>query len=144
VASFVLSSQEVAQLSLVSPSLSWDAGPAEGYGLSDLDPAAVRRFLLAGERERHLDINPDTPLQEVLEKLELRRDGQLTRAALLLFGREPQRFLRQSEVRVARFRGTEPLHFLDMKVIEGTLIEQRTAILEFIQRHISQALRSAF
>lgn len=61
------------------------------------------------------------------------------RAALLLFGREPQRFLRQSEVRVARFRGTEPLHFLDMKVIEGTLIEQRTAILEFIQRHISMS-----
>jgi ATP-dependent DNA helicase RecG len=135
----VLSSQEVAQLSLVSRGLSWDAGPAEGYGLSDLDPAAVRRFLLAGERERHLDIHPDTPLEEVLEKLELWRDGHLTRAALLLFGREPQRFLRQSEVRVARFRGTEPLHFLDMKVIEGTLIEQRTAILEFIQRHISMS-----
>jgi ATP-dependent DNA helicase RecG len=135
----VLSSQEVAQLSLVSRGLSWDAGPAEGYGLSDLDPAAVRRFLLAGEREHHLDIHPDTPLEEVLEKLELWCDGHLTRAALILFGREPQRFLRQSEVRVARFRGTEPLHFLDMKVIEGTLIEQRTAILEFIQRHISMS-----
>jgi ATP-dependent DNA helicase RecG len=79
----VLSSHEVAQLSLVSRGLSWDAGPAEGYGLSDLDPAAVRRFLLAGERERHLDIHPETPLEEVLEKWELRRDGQLTRAALL-------------------------------------------------------------
>jgi ATP-dependent DNA helicase RecG len=99
----------------------------------------VHRFLLAAERERHLDINLETPLEEVLEKLELRRDGELPRAALLLFGREPQHFLRQSEVRVARFRGTEPLHFLDMKVIEGTLIEQRTAILEFIQRHISMS-----
>jgi ATP-dependent DNA helicase RecG len=105
----VLSSPEVAKLSLVSRGLSWDAGPAEGYGLSDLDPVTVRRFLLAAERERHLDINPETPLEEALEKLELRRDGELTRAALLLFGREPQRFLRQSEVCVARFRGTAPL-----------------------------------
>jgi ATP-dependent DNA helicase RecG len=123
----------------VSRSLSWDAGPAEGYGLADLDPAAVRRFLIAAERERHLDINPETPLEEALEKLELRRDGQLTRAALLLFGRKPQHFLSQSEVCVARFRRTEPLHFLDMQVIESTLIEQRTAILEFIRRHISMA-----
>ena len=135
----VLSSTEVAQLSLVSQGLSWDAGSAEGYRLSDLDLAAVRRFLVAAERERHLDINPDMPFDEALEKLDLRRDGQLTRAALLLLGQEPQRFLRQSDVRIARFRGTEPLHFLDMKVIEDTLIKQRTAILEFIQRHISMA-----
>jgi ATP-dependent DNA helicase RecG len=99
----------------------------------------VRRFLSAAQQERHLAISPDMPLEEALEKLELRRDGQLTRAAILLFGREPQRFLRQSEVRVARFKGTEPLHFLDMKVIEGGLIAQRAAIVEFIQRHISMA-----
>jgi ATP-dependent DNA helicase RecG len=79
------------------------------------------------------------PLEEALEKLDLWHNGQLTRAAFLLFGREPQRFLRSSEARVARFKGTEPLQFLDMQVIEGGLIAQRAAIMAFIQRHISMA-----
>jgi ATP-dependent DNA helicase RecG len=128
----VLSSAEVAQLSLASRSLSWDGGPAEGYGLAHLDPAAVRRFLVAAQQERHLDISPEMPLEEVLEKLDLWRNGQLMRAALLLFGREAQRFLRQSEARVTRFKAVEPLQFLDMQVIEGELIAQRAAITAFI------------
>jgi ATP-dependent DNA helicase RecG len=135
----VLSSAEVVQLSLASHSLSWDAGPAEGYGLAHLDPEAVRRFLVAAQQERHLGISPEMPLGEALEKLDLWYHGQLTRAALLLFGREPQRFLRQSEVRAARFKGVEPLQFLDMQVIEGGLMAQRAAIMAFIQRHISMA-----
>jgi ATP-dependent DNA helicase RecG len=135
----VLSSTEVAQLSLASWSLSWDTGPAEGYGLAHLDPAAVRRFLVAAQQERHLDISSEMPLEEALEKLDLWRNGQPMRAGLLLFGREPQRFLRQSEVRVARFKGVEPLQFLDMQVIEGGLIAQRAAVMAFIQRHISMA-----
>lgn len=135
----MLSSTEVAYLSMASQNLSWDAGPGEGFALSDLDPEAVHRFLVAAQRERNLGLNPDSPLEEVLDKLELRRAGQLTRAAVLLFSKEPQRFLRQSEVRVARFKGTQPLDFLDMKVIEGRLIEQRDLIIGFIQRHISMA-----
>jgi len=53
----------------------------------------------------------------VLEKLELREGDRLTYAAVLLFGREPQRFVLQSEVRCARFKGKEPLSFIDMKVL---------------------------
>ena len=135
----LLSSAEVANLALQSRGLSWDAGPAGEMGVSDLDPSAVRRVLLTASRERNLAINSDAPLEEVIEKLGLKTDGQLTRAAILLFGKEPQRFLRQSEVRVARFKGIEPIHFIDMKVIEGRLIEQREAIMEFIQRHMSMA-----
>lgn len=100
---------------------------------------AVGRFLVAAQRERQIAINPDAPAEEVLEKLELLRDGRLTHAAVLLFGRAPQRFLRQSEVHVSRFKGTQPLQFLDMKVIEGSLLAQRDLIMEFIQRHISMA-----
>ena len=62
--------------------------------------------------------------------------GHLSRAAVLLFGTQPQRFLGQSEVRCARFKGTQSLHFLDMKVIEGNIIDQVPTMLEFIQRHI--------
>ncbi len=42
-------------------------------------------------------------------------------------------------MRCARFKGTEPIHFIDMKVMEGNLIAQVPAAMEFIQRHISMA-----
>jgi ATP-dependent DNA helicase RecG len=58
---------------------------------------------------------------------------------VLLFGQRPQRFLLPAELRCARFKGTEPLQFLDMKVIEGTIIQQVPAAMEFIQRHINMA-----
>lgn len=133
----VLSSSEVANLSMASRALSWDAGPAEGRSLADLNAGAVRRFLTAARRERRLDVDPDTAVENALDKLDLRRGDELTRAAVLLFGREPQRFLRESATQAARFKGNQPLHFLDMKVIEGTLVDQREAIMDFICRHIS-------
>ncbi|MCW5933199.1 MAG: putative DNA binding domain-containing protein [Fimbriimonadia bacterium] len=132
----ILSSAEVANLSLFSRRMSWDAGPAENLSLEDVEPKALHEWLSLARRERSLDVNLDTPLEDILIKLDLLREGQLTRAAILLFGKEPQRFLRQSEVRVARFKGNNPLHFLDMKVIEGRIIDQREAIMDFIQRHI--------
>jgi hypothetical protein len=52
-------------------------------------------------------------------------------------GRQPYRSCPM--IQLLLWAGIEPLHFLDMKVIEGALIEQRTAILEFIQRHISMS-----
>ena len=67
------------------------------------------------------------PFSEALEKLELLRDGKLTNAAILLFGKNPQRFFIQLETRCARFKGIKPLEFIDMKVFGGAIIDQRAA-----------------
>jgi predicted HTH transcriptional regulator len=66
----------------------------------------------------------------------LRRSGRTNQ---LLFGREPQRHFVQSAVRCARFKGDEAVHFLDMKVIEGSVIEQVEEAMTFVKRHISMA-----
>jgi ATP-dependent DNA helicase RecG len=57
----------------------------------------------------------------------------------LLFGKNPQKHFIQSEIRCARFNGTEPINFADMQVINGTIIEQVPAVLNFIRRHINVA-----
>ena len=64
------------------------------------------------------------------------RDGKLTNAAVLLFGKNPQRFFIQSETRCARFKGLKPLEFIDMKVFGGNIIDQRENALEFVKEHI--------
>lgn len=135
----VLSSSELTRLFFSSGEISWDAGPSHNATLDDIDAGALRQFLRRAKQERNMAIEVETPLPEVLEKLELLYEGRPSRAAVLLFGKRPQKFLLSAELRCARFKGTEPLHFIDMKVIEGNIIEQVPATMEFIQRHISMA-----
>ncbi|MBI5956013.1 MAG: putative DNA binding domain-containing protein, partial [Chloroflexi bacterium] len=105
-------------------------------GLSDIDEEMVRRFIRSTIAHRRLDIDPNLPAAEILEKLGLKQGNHLTYAAALLFGREPQRFVLQSEVRCARFKGKEPLSFLDMKVLRGNVIEQIDSAEKFVMNHI--------
>ena len=81
-------------------------------------------------------LDSTTSPSPVLEKLGLLSHEHLSRAAILLFGVHPQQFIDQSEIRCARFKGTQPLHFLDMQVIDGASIDHVPAALEFIQRHM--------
>lgn len=135
----VLSSNELTRLFFDSGRMSWDAGPVPDATMDDLHTEALRQFVHQAQQERNMALDPTIPAPQVLEKLGLLYQGHLSRAAVLLFGTHPQRFLGQSEVRCARFKGTQALDFLDMKVIEGTIIDQVPAALEFIQRHIRMA-----
>ncbi|MCP5105725.1 MAG: HTH domain-containing protein [bacterium] len=76
-----------------------------------------------------------------MEKLNLIKEGNLTNASLLLFGKDPQKHFIQSEIRCARFDGIEPVDFTDMQVIDGTLIEQVPAVLNFIRRHVNVSVK---
>jgi len=133
----ILSSNEMAKLVLESAGSSWDAGIVEGIDLSLIDDQIVQKFLATAVQERNLNIEPQTSIPEVLEKLGLLKGRKLTRAAVLLFGKLPQGEFLQSQVRCARFKGTKPLDFLDMQVIEGNLIDQVTETMRFIQKNIT-------
>ena len=116
--------------------LSWDERICEDAGPEDIDEEKVRLFLRRAKYERRLELDPETPVRESLEKLELLREGKLTNAAVLLFGKNPQRFFIQSETRCARFKGLKPLEFIDMKVFGMNIIDQREDALEFVKEHI--------
>ncbi|NUO81525.1 putative DNA binding domain-containing protein [candidate division KSB1 bacterium] len=112
---------------------SCDAQPA------DLDEHAIGEFVRRALNERRLEIDPALPAVEILDKLELRQEDRLTYAAALLFAKEPQRFVLQSEVRCARFKGTEALVFIDMKVLRGNVIELIDNAEKFVLNHIRLA-----
>jgi ATP-dependent DNA helicase RecG len=64
----------------------------KGASLDDIDTDAVYRFLETANSVRNLNENLLLPLDIILEKLELMKDGGITRAALLLFGKNPGKF----------------------------------------------------
>ena len=120
--------------------LHWDERICQGATLKDIEESRVQWFLEKAKNERRLKIPPRISVREAFERLELTRNGQLTNAAVLLFGKNPQRFFLQAETRCGRFKGIKPIKpFRDMKVFGGSIIDQVDAAEDFILRHISMA-----
>ena len=137
----VLSAGEVAELYLASRGMTWDESVRAEATLDDIDAEKVRRFLNRARAERQWEIDPQTPIGPALNQLTLLRNGQLTIAALLLFAKNPQRFFLQAKVRCARFKGDNEVEFLDLKVIEGDIIQQVDDGMAFVRRNTSMAAK---
>jgi ATP-dependent DNA helicase RecG len=116
--------------------LHWDERICERATLEDIDVKKVKWFLKRAKYERRLNINPDISVSEALERLELTRNGRVTNATVLLFGKNPQRLFYQAETRCGRFKGVEPIEFIDMKDFGGSVIDQREDAVEFVKEHI--------
>lgn len=106
--------------------------------MKNIDSDKVVAFVKKAKTERGLDINADAPLEEVLSRLKLTQDNRLTNSSLLLFGRNPQNFFLQAEVKCVRFKGTGVTGtMIDMKDIAGNIIDQLVEVEKFIFDHIS-------
>lgn len=135
-----MSKDEIERLILGRKRVYWDEQICEEANLEDIDEEKVKWLLRKAKAERNFDVEPETPVEEALERLELMKNKKLTNAAILLFGKNPQRFFLQAETRCARFKGTKPIKpFIDMKVFDGSIIDQVNAAVDFVLRHISMA-----
>ncbi|MCI0697641.1 helix-turn-helix domain-containing protein [candidate division KSB1 bacterium] len=131
----VMSMPEIAQMHLDSAGSSWDKLPAKDATLDDIDFDRVKRYSnKANETGRRKIAETENPLQ-VLEKLELIKEGRPTWAAILLFRKEPQRFLSQATIHCGRFK--EETIVIDDRMIYGTLFEQIEEAMDFIRKNIN-------
>jgi ATP-dependent DNA helicase RecG len=73
-------------------------------------------------------------------KLKLIRNGKLTNAAIILFGKKPKKFFNNAIVKCGRFRGTGK-EFIDMKDFEGNLFDALDKILSFFKEHLRVSAR---
>ena len=131
-----LSTLEIRKMFLSSSKVYWDELVCRNAVKDDIDEKKVKQFLEKAKFERRLNVDLSVDAKEALKKLNLMKNNRLTNAAILLFGKEPQRFFPQSELRCARFKGTKPLEFIDMKILDGDLINQREDALKFVKEYI--------
>ena len=61
--------------------------------LGALDSDWMVRFIRLAHRAKHLSLAADVSREELLEHFSLANDGRPTNAAVLLFGKDPKRFL---------------------------------------------------
>ncbi len=135
-----LSSIEVRRLIELHSPIAWDERPCPGAALSDLSSERVQGFVNQVGQDQHLDITPGSSTEHILANLRLMtRDGQLTNAAILLFGSHPQSIFPQAELRCARFVGEDVEEYIDMQVLHGDLFAQIEDSYSFVQRHTPRA-----
>ena len=85
----------------------FDAAVCEDAALDDLDSEWMTLFVRTARRARKFPLPEDVQPEGLLKHLNLLNKGRLTNAAVLLFGKSPQRFLISSEIKCAHFHGTE-------------------------------------
>ncbi|WP_347273777.1 Fic family protein [Candidatus Kuenenia sp.] len=111
----------------------FDVSFHEKATLDDIDNEKVIRFVRIAQLKRGFPLSEAEPKEKILTHLNLYAEGRITNATLLLFGKEPQRFFINSEVRCASFAGTvveKPIP--SYKVFKGTLFELADQALEFV------------
>ena len=112
--------------------ISWDSLPSEA-GIDEIDEATVERFKVMAKGR--LAILGNESHKNILENLEFIKDGKLTNAAILLFGKNPQKFYLNSISRVGRFKTSTEI--LDTVIIKGNIFEQVDALVNAIKKHIN-------
>ena len=99
----------------------WENQPAAGWSVDDLDVVEIRRTVSEAVRRGRLEEPVSGEPSDMLRGLGLLRDGVLLRAAAVLFGStERLEFeMPQCLLRVALFRGTDRMEFLDNRQFNG-------------------------
>ncbi|ODS37192.1 MAG: hypothetical protein A7316_01985 [Candidatus Altiarchaeales archaeon WOR_SM1_86-2] len=122
----VIPPEEIERIILEKRKKNWESEICEEVSLEDVDEKKVRWFVREARIHRGLKIPETLPVKDILMKLKLSKDEELTNACALLFSKEPK-FL-QSEVKCIRFSGNEPVKpYIDFQTLEGdafALIDQ--------------------
>ena len=86
----------------------FDASKDTGATLADLDEDKIRDFIYVARRKRNFPLAVETTPVKLLTHLDLiDNDGKLKNAAILLFGRKPQKYFITSEVKCIQFFGNK-------------------------------------
>ena len=101
----------------------WDDVIEEGAGLDDIDDNSIKTFVKDALKSGRMpnDIG-ELSTVELLEKIRLLDHGKLKRAAIILFGKDPNRFYPNIKVKIGRF-GVNDADLRFQEVEEGNIIE---------------------
>lgn len=109
----------------------WEDSVIEGVDVEDLDKESFdifRREAVRSKRMTKDDLNMSNA--ELLDSLDLLKDGKLTRAAVLLFHRTPQKWMFGTYTRIGKFGKGSDLQYQDEVI--GSLFMQAERVIELI------------
>ncbi|MGM0588080.1 MAG: ATP-binding protein [Bacteroidota bacterium] len=116
---------------------SWDVITKDQFSLEDLDHEEVQSFIQTAKSEGRVPAGYDKgDVEAILKRLGLIIEGELTHAAILLFGEDPQQYFPSAVVRIGRFRDEATI--VADRTISGHLFNQVREAEEQIKSMISR------
>ena len=100
----------------------WDNVPETVASFNDIDSDSVNAFIKDAQKSGRMPDVSDLSLEEIFEKLRLSESGVIKRAALILFGKDPNRFYPNIIVKIGRF-GNDDADLKFQETEEGNLIQ---------------------
>ncbi len=114
----------------------WERQAALGVEIDDMDIEEIKKTIEAAKFDLKLNTEKLTPL-DFLSHYGLYQNGNFTNAAVLLFAKNPARFIPQARVRVALLKaGKTGNEFTDDRLLDGNIFKNRTNILDFFDKHL--------
>lgn len=109
----------------------WERMPVLGAELTDLDTAEIKQTIkLYEEYKKNAKIED---VEDFLIQVGLLQNGNITNACMVLFGKNPIRFIPQSRIRLtlypSKISGNQ---FIDDKMFEGNIFKNIPAIFEHL------------
>lgn len=113
--------------------ISWDAQIVDGTGIKDIDAAAVSYFVAEGISKGRLAKSTEKDrIEKILGNLKLMADdGRMTMAALLLFGKDPQKYCLNARFKIGRF-GNGAGDLITQDLIDGNLIQMADKVMDVL------------
>ena len=109
--------------------------------IDDISSDTIKWFVEKARDERAFPLSVNATKEKVLIHLNLLRGKEVSNAAILLFGKQPQRFFISSEIKCAHFHGTKvekPIPFY--QTYKGNLFELVDQAVNFVLSKIDYAV----
>ena len=100
----------------------WDNVPEAVATFNDIDSESVKAFIKDAQKSGRMPDVSDLSIEELFEKLRLSDNGEIKRAAIILFGKDPNRFYPNVMVKIGRF-GNDDADLKFQETEEGNLIQ---------------------
>jgi predicted HTH transcriptional regulator len=111
----------------------FDASVNSLASLTDLDNNKITEFVHVARAKRGFPLSADANPEIILSHLNLLANNRVNNAAVLLFGKKPQRFIICSEIRCAHFHGTEIIKPIpSYQVYKGDVFELVNQAVDFV------------
>ena len=120
----------------------FDSSVSTEATIKDLSVAKMRDFIRVARQKRGFKLRPNVPVATLLTHLNLiKEDGALANAAILLFGKNPQKYFINSEVKCAQFYGCEvEKPMADHQIYTGDVFDLADQATRFVMTHISRSI----
>ena len=115
----------------------WELFSNADFTLQDIDGNEVLKTVRLGIEYGRLPENTSNNIPVILKKFGLLKNGMLNHAAAVLFANRELVEYPQCLLRLARFRGTNKMVFIDNQRIQGNLFTLLDAAMAFIFKHLS-------